>query len=805
MSAEPGAPAPTLRHAVELVPLPQVDLIDEPYATDPVAVVVDRGGDDGSVLVTGLEKLGWTVRRSVLGDPLDEARLAEDLGGRVDLCLAVLDNDDDWDRNVGRLGETILVAKHAHAALSEAARSGRAGFVTVTHLDGGLGHRGARSQAESLLGGVGGVVKTLASETPELFCRAVDVDPGLVGEDFVAAVLDELHDAAVDVLEVGVDDAFDRWAVVPGRYRLGTAEAEPVGEALPAVALDDDVLVVTGGGRGVTALCVRALAEHCSAEFLLLGRTELAGEPLWARDVAEADLKAAAIGHLKADGGRPTPREVERLYRDQLAQREIRSTVDAVVESGARARYIAVDVTDPAAVREVLEPHRDRITGLVHGAGVLADAYLPEKTAEEIERVFTPKLGGLRAVLDAVDEESLQHLVLFTSVAGLLGNAGQADYAAANEALCRFAASWKRERPEQHVTAIDWGAWDGGMVTPGLRELFHSRGVALLEPEVGARAFVEQFDPRRADQVCVLVGQDKSLSEDTEVSAPAFVSHRDITDLADDPVIQAHRIGEHPVLPATFGLGWMVNALEGAHPGRQVVEVRDFQVLKGILFDGSDLGGLHVVTEPSGEGAVQAWVRGESAAALPTSHYVGTFRLAPEPDAAPVVAGHGDYALGNGPEDGLDIYREATQFHGPRLQGMRRILKRTDSELVLECRIADSRVGAGAFAGVLHSPVLADVLLQGPPVLGKWLLGQACLPLAIGRVQYFAPLPDDEPFVLVLDEIRQAAASATVTATAFDAAGRVLQRFADVAVVATPDMSAKFTAAVQQWQAGEDR
>ncbi|WP_408014244.1 KR domain-containing protein [Saccharopolyspora elongata] len=96
--------------------------------------------------------------------------------------------------------------------------------------------------------------------------------------------------------------------------------------------------------------------------------------------------------------------------------------------------------------------------------------------------------------------------MLFTSVAGLLGNAGQADYAAANEALCRLAASWKRQRPDCHVTAIDWGAWDGGM------DHFHARGVWLLDPEVGAQAFVEQFGKERSDDVCALVGEDKSLS-----------------------------------------------------------------------------------------------------------------------------------------------------------------------------------------------------------------------------------------------------------------------------------------------------
>ncbi|MEU8782763.1 SDR family NAD(P)-dependent oxidoreductase [Streptomyces sp. NPDC048637] len=786
-----GARAP--RHVVELVGLPAVDVIERPYPAEPVAVLFDEGGADGDALAAALADQGWTVRRAAP----TAAAAAEALADRVDLCVTLVDAAEDWAAARQRLTGVILIAGQAADALNPA--DGRAGFVTVTRLDGGLGLHGRRGAVGSLVGGVGGVVKTLAAERPALFCRAIDIDPARSGAEFTAAALAEIRDAARDTLEVGVDEHGARWTVVPGTHgearRVSTVDSHG---GLGATALTAaDLLLVTGGARGVTAECVRALAEHAPARFLLLGRTELEPEPDWAAGVADADLKPAVIAGLAADGGRPTPREVQRVHGGLLAQREIRATLAAL---GDRGEYLAVDTTDQAAVRTALEGHRDRITGVVHGAGVLADALLPDKTPEQIERVLAPKLDGLRHVLDALDGAALRHLVLFTSVAGLLGNPGQADYAAANEALCRFAAGWRQAHPDARGTAIDWGAWDAGMVTPDLRELFTARGIPLLDPRVGARAFVEEFTGPPSAEVCVLVGENTALGGRQSVAAPAFAAHRDLAGVEADEVIQAHRIGDHPVLPATFGLGWLVGVVERAHPGLRVVRALDFQVHKGIVFDGAPHGGYRVEAEagaPDGdEVLVRAAVRSQSAAGPLVSHYAGTFLLSAETPEAPVI----DVPpVTEGPEDALEIYREATQFHAPRLQGMRRVLARSADRLVLLCRLADADVAAGAYHGRLHSPVLADVLLQGPPVLGKELLGGACLPLGIGRAEWFAPLPDDEPFVLVLDEARQAAGAVTVTATAATADGRVLCRFADVSVVSTRDMTDKFRESVRRW------
>ncbi|MFE5706478.1 SDR family NAD(P)-dependent oxidoreductase [Rhodococcus koreensis] len=799
--AEAAATAP--RHLVELVALPPIDHQDKTFGDHPHAVIIELGPDqdnsDGAALAHALTNHHWTVRRIHLTGTLDDIDtiLTDTLDEPTDLCLVTVGHTHDWADATRALGATILAAKHTHPALLNTARTGmRAAFITVTRIDGALGFVGDGDPVGALAGGVGGIVKTLGVEHPELFSRALDIHPALAGDRFTAAVLAELHDSAVDTPEVGVGELGDRQTLVPGVHARSSEQTTvDLNTPAPVTSLtDDDVILVTGGARGVTALCVRDLARHCDARFILLGRTELVPEPQWAHGVEDQDLRRAAIAGLA--GTATTPREIARTCAAITANREIRDTLAAV---GERGRYLAADVTDIAAIEAALGADRDRITALVHGAGVLADALIAKKTAGEIARVLSPKIGGLAAVLGALGPApQLRHLVFFTSVAGLYGNSGQADYAAANEALGRFAATWKHRHPDHHVTAIDWGAWDGGMVTPELRGYFLDRGITLLDPDVGARAFTEQFTTARGDDVVILIGEAESLATGQPSHRPDTVIRRNLSDLPAHRIIAAHRIGDHTVLPATFGIGAMINVVERAHPGLCVTTVRDFRVHKGIVFD-------HPITDVSIETThtadtepvrVHVQVFGtDNDRRIP--HYAATFELSTTADLAPVVPV-------TWPATGADaeiLYRDAIQFHAPPLQGMRRILRDDADALVLECALSGAPVALGAFTGALHNPVLADVILQGPPVAGHRSLGSACLPLGVGRIDYYDALPDDEPFVLIVDNARTGPVDALVDACAVAANGTVLQRFTDVAVVTTPDLSEKFRESVRQWSA----
>jgi NAD(P)-dependent dehydrogenase (short-subunit alcohol dehydrogenase family) len=761
----------------EFVELPAIDrLVASPYRDHPIALIASDGSAAEEPLAGLMSAQGWEVRRLHLGTA--DVNQAIDNAPHLDACLVLLDGADGYSRSVRALADAVLLAGAVTKPLLASAKEGsRAAFLTLSRLDGQLGHLGAASDAVAVTGGATGLVKTLVRESPQLFCRAIDIAPDIDAGSAAAAVLAELTDPAVDLAEVGIADGGRRRAP---RWRPAAKTDESAG-------LDEtDTVLVTGGARGVTAACVTELARRVHCGFLLLGRTELDEEPEWAHGKTDGELTAVLHRRLRDKGENPSPMAVERQTARLLAQREIRATLAAVRDAGGRAEYLAVDITDADATQRALRGRE--VTAFVHGAGAVADSLLPGKTAAEAATVFGPKLDGLRTVLDVLDADSLRHIVLFGSIAGVLGNPGQADYASANEALGALAARTPR------TSVIHWGAWDGGMVTPALAESFTARGVRLIPLAMGAQAFADHLTSDRP--TAVLIGDAEPLGGSIPPRRPVSVrSRRDLRGLAADPVIGDHRIGEHPVLPVAAALGWMAQAVERANPGHLVVTCEQLEVCRGVVFDETAPDELDLVAavRPDEPTVVDVVVNPVSDGRV-TPHFRATLRLASDP-AQPGWAN--TEPQGPGAEPGSLIYDRATLFHGPLLQGIRWLRRDGDRRALAGCEIPDTPLAAGAYAGKLHSPVLADVVLQPAVVVATGLLGESCLPLSAGRIDYFAPIPGGAEFLVLVDDARVSESGVVLTATACDPGGRILQRFADVTMVATPDLAAKFAASVE--------
>ena len=253
------------------------------------------------------------------------------------------------------------------------------------------------------------------------------------------------------------------------------------------------VFVVSGGAKGITAQRTIKLAQSQignfgslshSGIFILLGRSEITPEPDYAHDCLEDSvLKKRIMDNLISQGEKPTPMMVQKIFNQINSVREIKKTLAAIEQTGAKAEYINVDVTDGKVLHDKL---RDvcqkfgKITGVIHGAGNLADKLIEKKTADDFEKVYNAKVQGLQNILNCCDSQHLKHLVLFSSVSGFYGNIGQSDYAIANEILNKSAHQFKKHYPQTHVVAINWGGWDSGMVTPQLKKAFTERGIDII-------------------------------------------------------------------------------------------------------------------------------------------------------------------------------------------------------------------------------------------------------------------------------------------------------------------------------------
>ncbi|MET9294422.1 beta-ketoacyl synthase N-terminal-like domain-containing protein [Streptomyces sp. NPDC003077] len=787
---------------VTLAELPAVDLRTDAYPERPHALLIDDAGELGGLLAEALTGRGWQVSRLALPTaatrttPLTDwaedtlaDRLAELLadGTRLDLCVLPVSREADGDRMVARLRHAILVAKHVRPALEAAARTGtRAGLVTVTRLDGALGYAGAGGDpVAALAGGLGGLVKTLALEATTLFCRALDLAPCLSAQDAGAAFLAEIDDLAADVREVGVDAAGRRAPRVAETPWPGAPRAEAAVELTK-----DDVLLVTGGTGGVAGWCVEDLVRthHCGC--VLLGRTPLTDEPDWAGGLTGTEDLRAALEERAREAGQdpaaePARGHVERDLALLVRQRRIRALLATVRSYGVEAAYVAADIRDPDAVTTALAPYADRVTGVLHAAGVLGDRPLAEAEPESVAAVVDTKADGLRHVLAALDPARLRHLVLFTSVAGIWGNLRQADYALANEALNRFGCAWQAAHPHCRVLPIAFGPWAGGMAA-GVQQVFTEVGLPVLSREEGCARFLAQLAPGRGGGV-VLAGPTAALFQRTELLPVAgYTAHRALSGLGDDPVLRAHRVGGMPILPMTAALGWAAGAVERALGGsRPVIECRDFRIAQAITFQPGHPERFRVRLAPDPQSTVLPFVRVavEDAGEQGKPRFEGRFRPADGPGEAPRTS-LPPYTFEDEPHPGYD---DGRLFHGAALNGLRNVLEEAPGHLVITARMPDPDFARGAFAGRLYSPALADLLMQAGLLTLLALAGgqEIPVPVSVERLELFGPLPDDEPFVITVDVDESTASPATtlfsrcaLSACAPD--GRILQRWSGV-------------------------
>ncbi len=564
------------------------------------------------------------------------------------------------------------------------------------------------------------------------------------------------------------------------------------------------MFVVSGGAKGVTAKCVIELAKMYRCQFLLLGRSSIEQpEPDWAQgQLNEADLKKAALTALSTNGGgkKMTPAELNKRVQAVLSRREIEQTVSQIEQAGGQAQYISVDVTNRESVQAALAPFIEQVTGLVHGAGVLADKPIERKTEQDFDRVYNTKVLGLHNLLACLPLEQLAQVVLFSSVAGFYGNVGQADYAIANEILNKTAHDLKRQQPTCRVVSIGWGPWDGGMVTPALKKSLAERNIEVIPLEVGTRTFVEEISQADRDVAQIVVG-----SAITPLAMPnqfgegltSFRARRTLLQ-ATNPFLQDHVIGGTPVLPAACAAAWMVNLVEQRYPGYTFFKFNDFRVLKGVVFDGTQpteftVEGRELVKVAGDviEVELKIWSRNE--AGKMRYHYSGQVQVRttlPEPPR------YTEFNLiESSPLDGKAFYQDKRLFHGASFEGIERVLNLSDSRLTTCCCLPSvSNETQGQFPVQTVNPYILDVQLQGMLVWVQQILGQGCLPAQAALYEQFRPIPFDQPFYVSLVVRAHSKTSFTADLFAHDEAGWLYTRTSGMNVTISERLNTMFAA-----------
>ena len=367
----------------------------------------------------------------------------------------------------------------------------RSMVLFATFLDGKLGFTG--ESEHYAYGTFNGVAKTLSIEFGEQAdVKLVDFEPTVTPAQMTEILEDELR-VSDGLPEIGRTSDGRRWSA--GGVFTDASVAE---NRCPYGA--DDVILVTGGSRGVTAQCVLALMEKAPCKLVILGRAAICDEHMDDAESAKIpdikEMKTLIARRYKAAGYKGSFADIEKKAKAILAQREMLNTFRTLEETGCKVHYYSCDVNNRENLTRTMEQIQKEVgpvRGVIHGAGLLADCKIWNKDMTRFRQVLDTKYKGLNNILSCVDKNRLKLVVAFSSVAGYFGNDGQMDYAAGNEFLDKFGHYFRKKYPNCKTLAINWGAWAGGMMDYIYRKTLTEKGYVLIPLEVGANYFANEF------------------------------------------------------------------------------------------------------------------------------------------------------------------------------------------------------------------------------------------------------------------------------------------------------------------------
>ncbi len=395
----------------------------------------------------------------------------------------------------------LNIAKEFETEILESAKHGGGRLINVTSMGGqfGLGAQGPIPLAQAA---TVGFCKSLKHEWPEVRVKNIDLALHLEPQYLLSSLAAEMF-AADDEIEVGLGEK--------GRRTVEIVADDLTPDRLRPLDLSgDSVIVVTGGARGITAEITKALAGKYRCRFVLVGRSpEPHDEPADTRACGdEVALKRYLIEQAGQSQQPAKPAEISRQIRRILRERELRRNLDVLRGSGATIDYRPLDICDSDALASLIDEiyrHYGRIDGVIHGAGVIEDKRIADKSPEALARVMRTKIDGANVLARKLDGRSLKFFYLFSSVAGRFGNRGQTDYGAANEYLNKLAdqlqAQWSAR-----VVAINWGPWDRGFVGPHLAELFSRHNIHVMPAEQGVECFLREIEAQDTAAAEILIG-----------------------------------------------------------------------------------------------------------------------------------------------------------------------------------------------------------------------------------------------------------------------------------------------------------
>ncbi|PSA96654.1 hypothetical protein C6370_04790 [Bacillus atrophaeus] len=313
--------------------------------------------------------------------------------------------------------------------------------------------------------GLAGLLRTASLENPRIICQVIGIDNwNVISGDILHKDSRNPEDMFIHYRE-GKRYIFN-WE------NLQAASREPSG-----LWKDNGVYLITGGLGGLGFLFAKEIVHKVENPTLILtGRSEIGSEK--------------------------------------------KKQLDELEKDGATVTYNRMDVSQKGAVHTLIDGIIERfgkLNGILHSAGIIRDNYLIKKTEVEWKEVLAAKVQGLVNLDQASETIPLDFFILFSSISGILGNPGQADYATANAFMDHY-ADYRNElfalhKRSGHTISVNWPLWEeGGMqLDPNIESMMEEKmGMEPLKTSHGMEALYHAFKFGKS-QVMVIGGKEKQI------------------------------------------------------------------------------------------------------------------------------------------------------------------------------------------------------------------------------------------------------------------------------------------------------
>ena len=653
-----------------------------------------------------------------------------------------------------------IIARLASIAAPPPAAAGPRRRTTVAYIQFGGGRFGMHPDAGYLNQCcASALAKSLHLERDDLRVRVLDFDPAVPAGRIAEKIALELH-VPNDFAAVGYDHGLTRRELQ--QHLLSPAEYQD----RPFEWSEKDVILVTGGAKGITAACALGVAQATGARMALLGRS-------------------------------PHPDNQQESEQDA----QIAPTLKKYAEAGLTAQYYCCDVIDRDSVKNAVRQIREDmgpITGVIHGAGLNAPRLINQVSIQEALHEVSPKILGIINLMTELQDAPPRLVVGLSSIIGVTGMPGNGWYGFSNETLDVLLHRIETDFPSTKALSIAFSIWkeEGMGLRMGSVRLLKQKGIDSIPTTEGINRFVRLFikDPCVLQVIIAarLTGLDtwqwqeqipepqgRFLEESLHVTPGVESVFQAHLSLETDPYLKDHVFNGSYLFPTVFGLEAMAQAVAHVTGQRDFSHIRieNIQLKRPVTVDpeaGADIVVWAELAEPKPQSSLQTVHAGvyKQGAGQSSDYFSATFVLGLMAESIKYNIDLPKKQLDIHPKQ--DLYTGKLLFQGPLFQRLQHIYALDSQKCIFDTKLHTSNPGSYEGQWLLGDPYSRDSLLHSTQLPVSQYI---CLPVSIESIERFGIIDAESTSlrgISVIDSLTEKEVHGSVLTT--NENGQVIER-----------------------------